>query len=161
MNFDLSKVIAYLSQGCAASVVIEFISETIADNAFEIARTKTLSWSISSAYTPDVLKLTHGESRAVAAMGQALRVVLREAQEVILPNKPDGAKVTLITHRPRGLLQISIDGRIFPIFQVEEKEEQLFYFGELRCRFTRPEWITEAMIIEVKRRASNQDPLGK
>ncbi len=160
LGFNESIISAIHASGNAFSCVIELISEDEADKVFKEARKHgSILWSESETSAKQVLKITHDESREVARMGAALRVLWDNTLEelnLIIPKQKFG----LSCARNAGLLVLVLGKRRYPIFKIEANLDT-FTFADNRSRSSPPTWITSEILDRIKSKTLGDELFGK
>ncbi len=161
LGFDDKAIVSTIhASGNAYSCVIEFNSEEDADKVFKEARKHgSILWSENETSGKQTLKITHDESREVARMGAALRVLWDNTLEelnTVIPKQKFG----LSCARNASLLVLVLGKRRYPIFKLEENIDT-FIFAEKNSRCSPPKWITSEMLDRIKKKTLEDELFEK
>ena len=124
VSVDTSSVNIH-SAGVAASCVIEFSSIDAAKAAYDNGKKITLGWSDCADEPEHTLKLVYDESDEINHLGKGLGVPYDIARKLVLPLAPTPeimAQCSIQTDKPRGILNLLVGKRAYPLLQIREAE---------------------------------------
>jgi hypothetical protein len=140
------------SAAIAGSCVLEFNSDMDARVGFLSAEKADTDWKDPATGQVTTLFLSRDESSDVRAMGSALHIVYDSVNQHIVPLGPSGTKIQ--TDRKQGLLQLVVNKRFYPIFQLETLNAgESFQFIERKGRwksFVLPPFVTQDSLDAVR-----------
>ena len=150
------NIIAFVKEihcsAIAGSCVVEFNSEQDARHSLELSKNGDTTWFDSATSMKTNLFFAYDESADIRAMGSALHHVYDSVNKLIVPHGPRGTSIQ--TNRRQGLLQLVVNKRFYPIFQISTSNcGESFEFVERKGRwnsFKIPSFVTNDMLTAIK-----------
>ena len=146
-KLDLATHVSeYFAGGTASSVVIVCKSNADADLIYEASRKAENAAHLlyNDGLMTHPCKIARDESQASRQMGAALSGIFASASKHIIQTASDELKpkLSLITNKPRGLLQLRVGKNIYPLFKVISENGSFTLIKDDENRFTLPEFVT-------------------
>jgi hypothetical protein len=147
------------SAAIAGSCVVEFLSEKDSSSAFDAAQKDGCQWTDPQTSLKVKLFFSQEEGAEVRSYGSALHYLYDSVNKHIVPHGPSGTRIQ--TNRRHGLLQLVVNKRFYPIFQIESTDNgESFHFVEKRGRwnnFRIPDFVSSEMLKLVKDEVSQNE----
>ena len=91
-------------------------------------------------------------------MGKALSVPYDIAGKILLPLAPVETTAAIITDKQRGMLQIVIGKRVYPLLQIREATEGKFSLVPWsKSIFSLPSWITSEALDQLRKDTADHE----
>lgn len=150
-KLGLDDVVEKVHAGAVvSSCVIQFVTEADAKKAYHDHKDTAIVWAESGSDDVHKLKFSWDESAEQRAYGSALSVLYQSAAKHILPAAPEGVAARLATHKGKGLLQIVIGRRYYPVVQIATDDGETFRIVDnIRNIFTPPAWVSTELYDKV------------
>ena len=157
------SIITIHSSAIAGSCVVEFVTEQDTKDALQSSKSTDLTWTDPVTRENSVLYFAYDESEEVRMFGRAIHTLYDSIAKHIIPHGPPGTKFQ--SHRAKGLVQLGIQGRFYPIFQIGTNDDgATFQFIEKKGRWISPmlppPWVTHEMLATVKNETSTNGILN-